>query len=125
MSKVQGQYYFEYSSGHIPEAPPFTTWSGLLAVPPDSPYAARLQKKCGGTVMKETLVRKEREQDGKIKKKKLRDEDGYVRKNAKGEDMEEDIELVIGGEGWIKGFWTAPENWPEMAAGREDPTPFS
>ena len=116
MSKVQGQYYFEYSSGHIPEAPPFTTWSGLLAVPPDSPYAARLQTKCGGAVMKESLVRKEREQDGKIKKIKVQ--------KAKGEEMEE-VELVIGGAGWVMGFWTAPENWPEMAAGREDPTPFS
>jgi hypothetical protein len=75
--------------------------------------------------MKEALVRKEREQDGKIKKEKLRDDKGHIRKNAKGEDMEEEIELVIGDAGWIKGFWTAPENWPEMAAGREDPTPFS
>jgi hypothetical protein len=26
---------------------------------------------------------------------------------------------------WIAGFWTAPANWPEMAAGRESPRPFS
>jgi hypothetical protein len=25
----------------------------------------------------------------------------------------------------IAGYWTAPEDWPEMSAGREDPTPCS
>lgn len=29
------------------------------------------------------------------------------------------------GKEWIAGFWTAPANWPEMAAGRESPRPFS
>jgi hypothetical protein len=125
MSKIQGEYYFEYPSGHVPQDPPFTTWSGLLAVPPDSPHAARLQNKCGGTVMTETLTRKKRNPDGTLYKKKLRDDDGYFRKNAKGEDIEEEVELAIGDKGWIMGFWTSPENWPEMSAGREDPTPFS
>ena len=96
-SKVNGVYYFEYPSGVIPEIPPFTTWSGLLAVPPDSPYAERLKNKCGGTVMTEAYV-------------------------SKGKDIwDKDVKTVVGGPGWIKGFWTAPEDWPEMAAGREDP----
>jgi hypothetical protein len=110
-SKVDGVYYFEYPSGHIPSTVPFTTWSGLLAVPPDSPYAERLKTKCGGTVMTNTEIRKEREPDGRIKKKKETD--------ANGKDIETELELAIGGPGWIKGFWTAPQNWPEMAAGRE------
>jgi hypothetical protein len=108
-SKVDGVYYFEYPSGHIPSTVPYTTWSGLLAVPPDSPYAARLQK-CGGTVMTEALVKKEREPDGRIKKK-------FTEVNGK--VIETESELVIGGPGWIKGYWTAPQDWPEMAAGRE------
>jgi len=29
------------------------------------------------------------------------------------------------GKQWVKGNWTAPIDWPEMAAGREDPRPFS
>jgi hypothetical protein len=29
------------------------------------------------------------------------------------------------GKAWVKGYWTAPTDWPEMAAGREDPRPFS
>ena len=29
------------------------------------------------------------------------------------------------GKSWVKGYWTAPTDWPEMAAGREDPRPFS
>lgn len=29
------------------------------------------------------------------------------------------------GKTWVKGYWTAPTDWPEMAAGREDPRPFS
>lgn len=110
-SKVDSVYYFEYPSGHVPSTVPFTTWSGLLAVPPDSPYAARLQNKCGGTVMTEAMVKKERESDGKIKKKVI---------EVNGKNIETEIDLVIGGPGWIKGFWTAPANWPEMAAGRED-----
>ena len=95
-SKVNGVYYFEYPSGYVPSTVPYTTWSGLLVVPPDSPYAARLQK-CGGTVMTEAYV-------------------------SKGKDIwDKDVKTVVGGPGWIKGFWTAPEDWPEMAAGREDP----
>jgi hypothetical protein len=125
MSKIAGEYYFDYPSGHVPENPPYTTWSGLLAVPPDSPFAARLQNKCGGEVMTEPLIRKKRNADGTLFKEKLRDDNGYVRKNARGDDMEEEVELVIGDKGWIKGYWTSPENWPDMAAGREDGVPFS
>ena len=117
MSKIPGEYYFEYPSGHVPQDPPFTTWSGLLAVPPDSPHAARLQNKCGGTVMTETLTRKKRNADGTLYKEKVL--------NAKGVEVAEEVELVIGDKGWIMGFWTSPEDWPEMAAGREDATPFS
>ena len=29
------------------------------------------------------------------------------------------------GVDWIVGYWTAPTDWPEMAAGRESSTPFS
>jgi hypothetical protein len=29
------------------------------------------------------------------------------------------------GKTWVKGYWTAPTDWPEMAAGREDTRPFS
>uniref|UniRef100_A0A6C0E6L5 Uncharacterized protein n=1 Tax=viral metagenome TaxID=1070528 RepID=A0A6C0E6L5_9ZZZZ len=108
-SKVPGVYYFEYPSGIVPAAPPFTTWSGLLITPPDSVYAERLQKKCGGVIMTGPLKRKMREQDGKLIK----------------DSNNQETLLTIGGDGWISGFWTAPENWPEMAAGRESPTPFS
>ena len=108
-SKVPGVYYFEYPSGIVPASPPFTTWSGLLITPPDSVYAERLQKKCGGVIMTEPLKRKMREQDGKLIK----------------DSNNQDTLLTIGGDGWVSGFWTAPENWPEMAAGRESPTPFS
>ena len=98
-SKVDGVYYFEYPSGVIPETVPFTTWSGLLAVPPDSPYAARLQK-CGGTVLTEAYV-------------------------SKGTDIwDKEVKYTVPA-GWIKGFWTAPADWVEMAAGREDPKPYS
>lgn len=109
MSKVPGTYYFEYSTGFIPSAPPFTTWSGLLIVEPDSDYAERLLKKCGGTVMKEPRVNKLKELDGK----NVKDENGN------------EILQSFGSEGWISGFWTAPEDWTEMAAGREDMKPYS
>ena len=29
------------------------------------------------------------------------------------------------GKSWVTAFWTAPTDWPEMAAGREDSRPFS
>lgn len=36
-----------------PSSPPFTTWSGLMLCPLDSPFAHRLVKKCGGLVILE------------------------------------------------------------------------
>ena len=32
---------------------------------------------------------------------------------------------IIMPSGRIEGYWTAPEDWTEMAAGRESPRPFS
>ena len=42
-----------------------------------------------------------------------------LKKKCGGEVYEE------GGKKWVKGYWTAPTDWPEMAAGREDNRPFS
>lgn len=92
-SKIPGIYYFEYvdkdssKTTVVPSIPPFTTWSGYLECPADSPYAKRLLNKCGG-----------------------------VAYEVKTGDKKGD---------WVKGFWTAPVDWPEMAAGRESDTPFS
>lgn len=88
-SKIPGIYYFEYVADKdtakktIPSIPPYTTWSGYLECPADSPYAKRLLQKCGG------------------------------------------VSYKVKAQDWVKGFWTAPVDWPEMAAGRESDTPFS
>ena len=37
----------------IPSQPAYTSWSGLLRCPPNSPYAARLMEKCGGVAIGE------------------------------------------------------------------------
>ena len=62
--KIPGIYYCEFpdkkdenniilhGTATIAEYPAYTTWSGLLQVPPDSPYAKRLVDKCGGVPLK-------------------------------------------------------------------------
>lgn len=99
--KIPGVYYFEYPGGAVPIAPPWTTWSGLVTMPPTSPYAARLLQKCGGIVMTKPFKKT-------------------------GKDIwKEDHTFTYGKPGWIMGFWTAPDDWTEMAAGRESPEPFN
>ena len=100
-SKIPGIYYYQYvdkdtaKTTVVPSSPPFTTWSGYMECPADSPHAERLQKKCGGVSYKAKV-------------------------EVKGEEKPQVIE-----QDWVKGFWTAPVDWPEMAAGRESSTPFS
>jgi len=102
-SKIPGIYYAQYVNKDtgkttvVPSSPPFTTWSGYMECRADSPHAQRLMKKCGGVTYK-------------VK----------VEEKAEGEEKP-----TIKEEPWVKGFWTAPVDWPEMAAGRESATPFS
>ena len=120
-SKIPGIYYFQYVEDKdskkitVPSAPPFTTWSGYLECPADSPYAKRLVEKCGGVPYKAKL-KTEQEIDSELKP----DADPKAKPAPK-------IKVVLKSweEDWVKGFWTAPVDWPEMAAGRESDTPFS
>lgn len=119
-SKIPGVYYFEYVSEKdakktVPSIPPFTTWSGYLECPADSPYAKRLVDKCGGIPYKANL-KIEQELEPELKP----DADPKAKPAPK-------IKVVVKTweEDWVKGFWTAPVDWTEMAAGRESATPFS
>jgi len=119
-SKIPGVYYFEYVSEKdakktVPSIPPFTTWSGYLECPADSPYAKRLVDKCGGIPYKANL-KIEQELEPELKP----DADPKAKPAPK-------IKVVVKTweENWVKGFWTAPVDWTEMAAGRESDTPFS
>ena len=65
--KVKGVAYQEFQTedpgskgrmlprvgNEIPSQPAYTSWSGLLRCPPNSPYAARLMEKCGGVAIGE------------------------------------------------------------------------
>lgn len=116
-SKIPGIYYFQYVEDKdtkkitVPSIPPFTTWSGYLECPADSPYAKRLVDKCGGVPYKAKL---------KIEK------DLETEPAAEGKPAPK-VKVVVKTweEDWVKGFWTAPVDWIEMAAGRESDTPFS
>lgn len=120
-SKIPGVYYFEYvdkdssKTTVVPSAPPFTTWSGYLECPANSPYAKRLVDKCGGIPYKANL-KIEQELEPELKP----DADPKAKPAPK-------IKVVVKTweEDWVKGFWTAPVDWTEMAAGRESDTPFS
>ena len=102
-SKIPGIYYYQYVNKDtakttvVPSSPPFTTWSGYMECSADSPHAERLLKKCGGVNYKAKIEAK-----------------------VEGEEKPQ-----IAEQDWVKGFWTAPVDWPEMAAGRESSTPFS
>ncbi len=65
--KVKGVAYQEFQTedpgskgrmlprvgNEIPSQPAYTSWSGLLRCPPNSPFAARLMEKCGGVAIGE------------------------------------------------------------------------
>jgi len=112
--KVKGVSYMITENEYIPSAPPYTSWSGLMITTPESPFAERLMNKCGGIATDWAAVQ--------------RDSLAELAKLAKGVRPTIDAAEEVYEGDWrtaqnIAGYWTAPEDWPEMSAGREDPTP--
>lgn len=136
ISKVKGVYYHEYQyedpkfkgrmidrlGDCIPSQPAYTTWSGLMRCRPNSMFAGRLMEKCGGLPIGED-------------EKEFTEADANAMKEAEARVQDESENTDVGAKNkekpwWtyahnVIGYWTAPEDWLEMIAGRESPTPYS
>jgi hypothetical protein len=128
-----------------PSSPPFTTWSGLMLCEADSPHAQRLVQKCGGLLIKKDGT--EAEQGATTAaaafweaQKTLDDATASLEAERFAEKVDEKLATAVSTaqEAWHKahadlkktgavvlGFWTAPEDWLQMLAGKEDATPCS
>ena len=137
-SKVKGVPYIECvkdgeNKGKVgvwppPSAPPFTTWSGLMLCEADSPHTERLIQKCGGL-----LIKKDGAAAGENAQTAVIDFWKAQAAQRSAEKVDENLvaaaaaaraELKNTGA-VVLGYWTAPEDWVEMVAGKEDPTPCS
>ena len=128
-----------------PSEPPFTSWSGLMLCEADSPHAQRLIQKCGGVLITQDGV--EAEEDATTAamafwkaQNVLGDATASLEAERFAEKVDEKLAMAVSTaqEAWHKahaelkksgavaiGFWTAPEDWIQMLAGKEDSTPCS
>ena len=128
-----------------PSAPPFTTWSGLMLCEADGPHTERLIQKCGGLLITKDGV--EAGEDAKTAVtafwkagKLLGDATDSLEAERFAEKVDEKLMKAVSTaqEAWhtaraelnktgavVLGYWTAPEDWTEMVARKEDPTPCS
>ena len=129
-----------------PSAPPFTSWSGLMLCEADSPHAKRLVEKCGGALIKNDGTEADEDataaaaaafwKAGKL----LDDATDSLEAERFAEKVDEKLMTAVSTaqEAWHKaraelkktgavvlGYWTAPDDWLQMLAGNEDPTPCS
>ena len=128
-----------------PSAPPFTTWSGLMLCEADSPHAKRLVQKCGGALIKNDGTEADADATTAATafwkaQKVLDDANASLEAERFAEKVDEKLMTAVSTaqEAWHKaraelkktgavvlGYWTAPDDWLQMLAGNEDPTPCS
>jgi hypothetical protein len=114
-----------------PSEPPFTTWSGLMLCEADSPHAQRLVQKCGGLLIKKDGAEAEEgattaavafwEARNALEAQRVAEKPD---ENLAGAAEKAHAELKKRGA-VVLGFWTAPDDWLQMLAGKEDATPCS
>jgi len=114
-----------------PSEPPFTTWSGLMLCEADSSHAERLVEKCGGVLItKDGAAAEEGATTAAVAFWKARNALEAQRVAEKPDEKvlaaaeKARAELKKTGA-VVLGFWTAPDDWLQMVARKEDATPCS
>ena len=118
-----------------PSSPPFTTWSGLMLCEADSPHAQRLVQKCGGLLIKKDGTEAEEgattaavafwKARNALEAQRVAEKPDEKLLTAATASLEKAHAELKKTGAVVLGFWTAPDDWLQMLAGKEDATPCS